>query len=387
MKKNSNYIYIVCSFLSMVLISVLILFNKDFKITMKKDVINVGENYKDSFTATFRGADVTEFVKIQSNIYDTSLGKYQVTFTYINNKKEYKVVKTVEIKDLDAPVIKLYGGKELVYKVNDSYKELGASAIDNYDGNVSDRIVINSKVDMEKAGTYKVKYNAKDSSGNKGTKTRTVYVLEKTPLEQSLSEFSLKGLFEDTILSENKKAISDKKFNDIFFIGDNDISLLSTYGFVKIANVWYNPKLRLNNVDSTPLIIDGSDTKSNIYENVLANKAKTIVLYFGLSSYNNTSDYIKNYTNLVTNLKDKTDTRIVVMSLNMVSNKKNNKITPKEVNNVNYYLAKMCSDNDIEFLNSAEVLKNQKEDNYLSDGYTLSKSGQKLILDYIKNHI
>ena len=71
----------------------------------------------------------------------------------------------------------------------------------------------------------------------------------------------------------------------------------------------------------------------------------------------------------------------------MVSNKKNNKITPKEVNNVNYYLAKMCSDNDIEFLNSAEVLKNQKEDNYLSDGYTLSKSGQKLILDYIKNHI
>ena len=27
------------------------------------------------------------------------------------------------------------------------------------------------------------------------------------------------------------------------------------------------------------------------------------------------------------------------------------------------------------------------EDNYLSDGYTLSKSGQKLILDYIKNHI
>lgn len=382
MKDLKNLIPILCSLFSMIILCVLIYLNKDFKVFMKDEVINVGDRYEDYFTATFRGYDVTRDVKIISNVYDTKLGTYQLTFTYLDGRKEYAVTKNIEIKDLVPPVILLRGGDEDFVKVGSNYIEKGYTANDNYDSNLSDKVVISGNVNTNVSGTYELVYSVTDSNNNKASKKRIVHVMEKLPYEMSESEFSLEGLFSSTILKE-KKAISDKTMKLYTFIGDKDIALYSTYGLMNINNLWYNTNLDINNVELTPIIIDGFNTDKPLYDNVVVNKPKAIVLSFG---YNNgdITEYVRKYTELVTNLKSRTDSRIIVTSVNTVSSKNN--ISIRNINSVNYYLAKMCNENGVYFAYTNEALT-RAEDNFLSDGKTLSKKGMTNIYNYLKTHI
>ena len=82
------------------------------------------------------------------------------------------------LKELDkvAPVITLKGQKNITITIGDNYIEPGATAVDNYDGNVN--VSISGTVNTQKAGTYTITYTAVDSVGNKATTTRTVQVVD-----------------------------------------------------------------------------------------------------------------------------------------------------------------------------------------------------------------
>lgn len=82
--------------------------------------------------------------------------------------------------DKEVPVITLNGEKEVTINVFEEYKEEGATATDNLDPNVTDKIVIDtSKVNTNKPGDYEVTYNVKDASGNVAqTLTRIVHVVD-----------------------------------------------------------------------------------------------------------------------------------------------------------------------------------------------------------------
>jgi len=84
------------------------------------------------------------------------------------------------IVDETAPVITLLGVNPQTLTVGDTYTELGATASDDVDGDISSNIVINSSaVDMATAGTYEVTYNVTDAAGNVAVQeTRTVVVEE-----------------------------------------------------------------------------------------------------------------------------------------------------------------------------------------------------------------
>ena len=80
-------------------------------------------------------------------------------------------------KDITAPTIELKGKKEVVLKLGDKYREMGASAYDNYDGDISNLVDIYGTVNVNKVGIYILKYSAKDSNGNQSeTLTRVVRV-------------------------------------------------------------------------------------------------------------------------------------------------------------------------------------------------------------------
>ena len=81
--------------------------------------------------------------------------------------------------DTEKPKIELFGDKTITLKVGDEYKELNAMAVDNVDGDISNKIKITGKVDTTKAGTYTVKYTVSDAAKNKASITRTVIVEEK----------------------------------------------------------------------------------------------------------------------------------------------------------------------------------------------------------------
>ncbi|MDA0325718.1 MAG: choice-of-anchor J domain-containing protein [Bacteroidetes bacterium] len=84
--------------------------------------------------------------------------------------------------DTTAPVIDLIGDNPQEINNGDAYTELGATATDDVDGDISANIVIDSSaVDTSVDGSYTVTYDVSDAAGNEATQvTRTVNV--STPL-------------------------------------------------------------------------------------------------------------------------------------------------------------------------------------------------------------
>ena len=81
--------------------------------------------------------------------------------------------------DVTAPVITLTGANPQEIPVGDAYTELGATAQDDVDGDVSANIVIDaSAVDTSTVGSYAVTYDVNDTAGNAATETRTVNVVD-----------------------------------------------------------------------------------------------------------------------------------------------------------------------------------------------------------------
>jgi hypothetical protein len=86
------------------------------------------------------------------------------------------------VVDTTPPVISLTGDNPQIIAVGEAYVELGATASDNRDGDLSASIVIDaSGVDSSMPGEYAVTYDVSDTSGNAAaTVTRTVIYQDQT---------------------------------------------------------------------------------------------------------------------------------------------------------------------------------------------------------------
>jgi len=78
-----------------------------------------------------------------------------------------------------APVITLVGNSPQTIIVGGTYTELGATASDNVDGDISANIAINATaVNTATLGSYSVRYNVSDAAGNAASPmNRTVSVV------------------------------------------------------------------------------------------------------------------------------------------------------------------------------------------------------------------
>ncbi len=79
--------------------------------------------------------------------------------------------------DTSAPVITLLGDNPLTWILGTPYTDPGATALDDVDGAVA-VLIDTSGVNVGVVGTYSVGFTATDSSGNTGTATRTVNVVQ-----------------------------------------------------------------------------------------------------------------------------------------------------------------------------------------------------------------
>lgn len=86
-----------------------------------------------------------------------------------------------EAREYVPPVLVLNGDLSIILECGAPYIEPGYTATDNYDGDITDRVVVTG-VEDQAAGVYPVKYNVKDSSGNSAPeKVRIVEVKDTTP--------------------------------------------------------------------------------------------------------------------------------------------------------------------------------------------------------------
>lgn len=164
--------------------------------------LEVNKNFKEpGYVATLNSKDLTKDVKVVSSLNTKKIGKYKIEYylylNYLNiNKKMERVINVV---DTTSPELKIEGEKEINIYEDDTYDKPLAKAIDNYDGDISDKIKIFSNLNTSKKGDYDITYQIEDSSKNKSEEKIKVHVLEKkkeevpevTPVTNSYIDISI----------------------------------------------------------------------------------------------------------------------------------------------------------------------------------------------------
>ena len=72
----------------------------------------------------------------------------------------------VRVVDTTKPVITLLGDPNTKIHRGESYNDAGATAFDNYDGDLTAKIVVTSTVDSRHTGDFTVTYSVTDAAGN-----------------------------------------------------------------------------------------------------------------------------------------------------------------------------------------------------------------------------
>ena len=85
-------------------------------------------------------------------------------------------IRNIVYKDLNPPTITLNGNDTIYITQGKAYEEYGAIAIDDCDGDISDKIEIGGKVDTSKHGTHIVTYTVTDAYGNVASIERKIVV-------------------------------------------------------------------------------------------------------------------------------------------------------------------------------------------------------------------
>ena len=145
--------------------------------------LQVGGTYTELGATALDDVDGNVSVSITGSVDTNTVGVYTLTYT-ARDSANNSVTKTrtinvvpVVIIDTTPPVITLNGEVNLTLTQGDSYNELGATALDDVDGNVS--VSISGSVDTSTVGVYTLTYTASDSASNSSSKTRTIKVQEK----------------------------------------------------------------------------------------------------------------------------------------------------------------------------------------------------------------
>lgn len=99
-------------------------------------------------------------------------GSYEIALTATNAggsneiKQPLTITLKVDMTDNDPPVISLIGEPNLEIEIGEEYKDPGASANDNVDGDISNKIVVTGEVNALQPGEYTLTYNVSDNAGN-----------------------------------------------------------------------------------------------------------------------------------------------------------------------------------------------------------------------------
>lgn len=147
-------------------------------------IIQKGSSYIElgaTATDNVSGNVTSSIVVNSSSVNSNTLGNYVVTYN-VNDaagNPAIQATRQVQIVDTTVPVITLIGSNPQSITIGSDYVELGATATDLQDGNISSEIVINSStVNTGTIGSYLVTYNVSDSNGKNAVQvTRTVNIV------------------------------------------------------------------------------------------------------------------------------------------------------------------------------------------------------------------
>ena len=104
-----------------------------------------------------------------------------------------RVVRDIVYYDPIPPVIILEGQTTVTIQEGKTFREPGYTAMDNCDGDLTERVRVSGSVDTSKPGTYRIIYSVEDSFGNRDEEMRTVVVRAKPKPRPQQSEVTPSG--------------------------------------------------------------------------------------------------------------------------------------------------------------------------------------------------
>jgi hypothetical protein len=124
--------------------------------------------------------NLTDRITVTGAVYSDQLGIYVLGYhvTDQSGNAAEEITRTVHVVDTTPPVMTLIGDPSILVPIGGTFIDLGATAIDHYDGDISNQITVTGNVYTQLLGRYTLTYLATDSSGNEGKAVRTVTVYD-----------------------------------------------------------------------------------------------------------------------------------------------------------------------------------------------------------------
>jgi uncharacterized repeat protein (TIGR01451 family) len=118
-----------------------------------------------------------------------TVGSYSIVYTASDSGgRTTTATRVVNVVDTTPPVVTLNGASSVTAECHTSYTDAGASATDSCSPTTS--LSSSSDVNINAPGTYHVVWSATDPSGNIGTATRTVVVVDTIPPTLTLNSYA-----------------------------------------------------------------------------------------------------------------------------------------------------------------------------------------------------
>lgn len=225
-------------------------------IVIDKDEIDLNSNDFPSVNAYNCFGSLSKYINVENNIDNKIIGEYhihsKVKYLFYNFKKSF----IVHVVDNVNPNISLNGEGESYVCPGKDYVEEGYTASDNYDGDITDNVIVDKQNDL-------IKYSVRDKSGNYSEIERKIIFIDR---EEPIIE--LKGgndiyIYKDNKYIEMGYTASDNCDGDI----TNKVISTGTVDTTKVGTYTINYE-----------VIDSSNNKTSIKRNVTVRERP---IYYG----------------------------------------------------------------------------------------------------------
>ena len=269
--------------------------------------IEVGTEYEEyGASLIVDSIDKTSEIKVdKSNLNVDALGEYTIKYYTNIDNKEYSIKRIVLVVDTTSPEIKLNGSDKVTLLKGEKYNELGYIAIDNYDGEITDKVEVQSELDINKVGEYSITYNITDTSGNSSSIKRLIIVKEPKKVvmvsnkEEKVAEPEVKKITNEESITKNKFT-SNGFYLEGYKVGDNSFKLILsgpqeyTFDLNNIGNNKYSGSIDLSSVSNGTynLYIDSGEKELLLNKLSFVDKIKRAKVGDKLVTFNYNNDSI-----------------------------------------------------------------------------------------------
>ncbi len=149
---------------------------------------DAGATALDNYDSDLTSSIVTGGLPVDTNVLGAHTVTYDVNDT--SNNSAIQLIRTVTVVDTTPPVITLSGSNPVIVEAGFFvYTDAGATALDNYDGDLTSSIVTGGlPINTNIIGPHTVTYDVTDSNGNAAIRvTRTVIVSHTLPTVRYIS--------------------------------------------------------------------------------------------------------------------------------------------------------------------------------------------------------